>query len=153
MHARTHGKGFTIIELLVAIGIGLMVSTVTVLAFQNFRDYFAFRAVVGDIQTSLIDARAATLAAKNDTVHGVHIESTKVVRFTGGSYVAGATTNIEFPFLGRVSASATLAGGGSDVVFTRLTGTTAQSGTIVVTEPRSGKTATITLFATGLVQL
>ena len=154
MHVCTTRRtaGFTVVELLVALGIGLALLAVSVSAFANFRDYFALRTASQDVQLSLIDARGATLASRNDTVHGVHIESDRVIRFEG-SYSAGAATNTEFPFANGVTATWSLTGGGAEVVFTRLTGVTPTSGTITLTEPRSGAVQTITVNASGSIDL
>lgn len=147
-------KGFTIVEILVAIGIALTIAALTVAVFANFRNYLALRTAVSDIQTALIDARMATLSSQGDTVHGVRIATSSVTRFVGSTYSAGASTNLVFPFSYGVTASfAATPAGSADVVFTRLTGAAQTSGTITVTEPRSGRTATIMIYSSGLIEL
>ncbi len=146
-------RGFTLVEVLVSITIMLMLAVVIVSGFSNFRGYFALRAAVQDVHTALIDARAATLAAKNDTVHGVHFDTTQVVRFEGPTYATGTATNITLPFSNGITASTTLQGGGVDVVFTRLSGLSQKYGTTTLTEPHSGATSTILITSTGLIDI
>ena len=143
--------GFTVVETLVALGIGLALVAVSLAAFGSFRDYFALRTAALDVHTALIDARTASLSARNDTVHGVHVESGQVVRFEGSTYSAGAATNRAYPFSYGVTAA--FSGGSSNIVFTRLSGRAQTSGTITLTEPRSGRTATVTVYDSGLIEL
>jgi len=145
--------GFTVIELLVVIAIVGLLATVAVSGFAGLRNYFTLRSVVQDVQTAIIDARSATLAAKNNTVHGVRIESGKVIRFQGPTYTAGAPTNVEFIFPSTVTAVVSLSGGGSEVVFTRLTGIPQKTGTIILTESRSLATTSLTITGAGLVEM
>jgi len=45
-----------------------------------------------------------------------------------------------------------LAGGGNDVIFNRLSGETGQSGTITVYSSATGGTKIVTIYKTGVVQ-
>lgn len=145
--------GFTLIEVIMVIAIAGVLSAITVTGFRSFGSYFALRAATQDVHTALIDARGATLASKNDTIHGVHIADTEVVRFEGASYVPGAASNIAFPFSPGVTATSSLSSGGTDVVFTRLTGSAQSSGTIMLIHADSGASTTITVQSSGIIEL
>lgn len=151
MGIRHTAKGFTMPELLIALGIIGVVVLVVVAAFSNFGYYFALQTASQDVHTALIDARQATVAAQDDTMHGVHIDENEVVRFIGPVYDSASTTNIVYPFPNGVVATSALTGGVVDVVFTRLTGATQSSGTITLTEPRGGASNTITIYQSGLI--
>lgn len=106
------------------------------------------------VSTVLREARSLTLASRGGNQYGVHLESSQAVLFQGSVYNSSATSNVSYLLnpLGNISII-TLAGGGSEVVFDRLTGDTSQSGTIklsVIADPSS--TRTITISGTGLVE-
>jgi len=46
----------------------------------------------------------------------------------------------------------TLAGGGSDVIFNRLTGETSQNGVITLSSPSTAQIKTVTVYKTGVVE-
>ncbi len=145
-------KGFTLIEVLVALGIMMILLGVSAMGFSSFRDYFLLRITVQDVQTAILNARSATLASGGDSVHGVHIEATKLVSFSGDTYTVGSPSNVELVFPGTVTASST-SGIGSDVIFMRLTGRTQASGTITLTEARSGASTTLGVTNAGILEI
>ena len=75
-----------------------------------------------------------------------------VVLFKGAGYSSGAQDNISLTLNEEVKISAiALTGGGSDVVFKKLTGATTQNGTVTLASIRDGtKTKVITIEATGI---
>lgn len=106
------------------------------------------------VATVLREARSLTLSSKGGNQYGVHLESSQVVLFQGATYNPAAPSNIYYALnsLGNISVI-TLAGGGSDVVFDRLTGDTSQSGTIKLSLlSDTSSTRTITISGTGLVE-
>src|SRR5262245_7888733 len=124
-------RGITLTEILLVTAIMLVLLVLTI---ETFNRLGATRALDTNTQAIVLElekARSLTLASKNEAQFGVHIASTSVTLFQGSSYSAGASSNVEVFFNPAVSISgAALAGGGSDVVFQRLTGKTANSGTI-----------------------
>lgn len=148
-------RGLTIVELILSLAILAGISAIIISAFASFGNYFALRTAAQDVHVALIDAREATLASKHDTVHGVHIEERRVVSFIGPVYDAATTTNRAYDFAGNVTATTSLlgtTGSTTDIVFTRLTGIAQASGTITLTEPRSGDSRVITILLSGLVK-
>lgn len=106
------------------------------------------------VATILREARSLTLSSKGGNQYGVHLESSQVVLFQGSVYNSTTPGNIYYPLnsLGNISLIS-LSGGGSEVIFDRLTGDTPQSGTIklgLLADPSS--TRTITISGTGLVE-
>lgn len=144
-------KGFTLMEVLVVLGVMAVLLGVSMLSFSSLRDYFLLRTAVQDVQTTILNARSATLASNGDSVHGVHIEATKVVSFRGSTYIASSSSNIEYVFPSTVTASS--AGIGDDIIFTRLTGRTQASGTITLTESRSGASTTLWVTQAGILEI
>lgn len=145
-------RGFTIVEILVAMAILLAVGYMSLAAFSGIARKNAVSLAAQDVVTTLTRAQSDTFASRNDTVYGAHLDTDEVVYFVGGTYTAGTPTNRVVPFEGGVVASVNLTGGNADIVFSRLTGLPSATGTIVLTEPRTERTATVTIYASGLIE-
>lgn len=145
-------KGFTVIEVLISLAILSVISVVGVMSLSGFNADHALRSEVLKTLSLLAKARTLTLSAKEGSAYGVHFEERKAVLFKGQSYSAGALGNQEQALNDVVKISAvTLTGGGTAVVFQKLTGATAQSGTITLAAVRdTSKTTVITIAGTGV---
>jgi Tfp pilus assembly protein FimT len=148
-------KGVTTIEIIAVLAIMAIITFIVSGAFSSSTGRQALDKKTA-IVISLIDqARNQTLSSKADSAYGVHFETAKAVLFVGPTYSSTATsTNVVEPInpLVRIS-TISLAGGGSDVLFNRLTGETAQSGTITLSLLASStQQKVITIYATGQSQ-
>lgn len=124
-------RGFTISELLVVIAIAIVLFSIVVSSLSNFRNNSDLVTIAEEGISALLEARTRTLSAYNGAVHGVHFESGKFVLFQGAVYNPVDPLNKETLLPSTVTISTTtLAGGGQDVVFKRLTGDTDQYGTV-----------------------
>ncbi len=147
-------RGFTFIELIVTVAIFSVAVSAILNSFGQLNQNQVINKNTELVATILREARSLTLASRGGNQYGVHLESSQVVLFRGSVYSSSDPDNIYYPLnaLGNISVI-TLAGGGSDVVFDRLTGDTSQSGTIklsLLADPSS--TRTITISGTGLVE-
>ncbi len=97
-------------------------------------------------------ARAETLAAKGGAQYGIHFEERKIVLFAGATYSASDAGNRLQALHSDAKISAvSLSGGGSDIIFQKLTGKTAQRGTITLAlVSDASRTKVITITATGI---
>lgn len=147
-------KGFTLIEMLVVIAIVSIISTIVFGSFTVFKSAQGLDKDTEMVVEMLRQARSQTLISKNATVYGVHIASTTATLFTGATYSLGDPGNQVFTFLNPdMVVNTTLTGGGSNVIFKRLTGETSQNGTIVLSTVKTPvRTRTITIFKTGLIE-
>lgn len=147
-------SGVTFIEVVIVITIILIVSSIVVMGLSKFRNEQALKNTTVDIVSILNKARQNTLSSINSTNYGVHFDTDKMVLFTGPAYFIGVATNepsvfstaVSIPTVGGLNI-----GGGSDVVFERLTGETV-GGTIhieLISDPTKQKT--ITIDKTGLI--
>lgn len=123
-------EGFTFIEILITIGIFSILGSITLNALSNVRTGRELDAAVSETIATIRLAQSKTLASVEDSQYGIHFETDRVMLFQGASYAAGTTTETNV-FSSRVRIMGiSLLGGGSDVVFQRLTGTTTAYGTI-----------------------
>src|SRR3989344_2329202 len=121
-------KGFTLLEILMAIAIATIVITIVVFSFSKLNSSQALERT-GDLIASVLDeARSLTLSGSEDSQYGVHFEDDQIVLFKGTSYSPGSASNLvtdlnDFVEIGDIE----LSGGGDEVIFKRLTGYTDQA--------------------------
>jgi len=161
-HARNHvfptpcfmfpAKGFTVIEVLVAIALAGIIAAIGVASFVNWNTTEALDTETGKIISLLLEARSLTISGSDSSAFGVHFESGKAVLFRGSTYTPESPSNRTQALHDEVRISSiALTGGASDVVFKKLTGATAQSGTVTLVSARDAqKTRTITITLTGV---
>ncbi len=145
----------TLIEVLTVLAITAILSAIVALSFSNFRKGQGLPNAVDEVMSLLNEAHSRTLSGENALQYGVHLQSDKAVLFVGTSYSSSASTNRPVSFISGITiASISLNGGGSDVVFNKLTGETSQYGTFIVKD--SSTTVgqkTVTIVKTGLVSV
>lgn len=126
-------RGFTFVELLITVSILLIVLVLSLLAIGTFRQSSDLETESQNILNTLRLAQSRTVASENATRYGVHFELGSFTLFTGSSYSPTSTSNdVNTLPLSLEISSWNLTGGGSDVVFDRVTGATSQDGTITL---------------------
>jgi type II secretory pathway pseudopilin PulG len=123
--------GFSIIETLLVLAILAMIILISFASFPGFNSRQALDKDTYLVKATIEQARSLTLAGKNDSAYGVHFSSSSATVFPAPTYSAGNSANEVSNLMSKVQISAiTLTGGGSDIIFERLTGNTTQDGTI-----------------------
>jgi Tfp pilus assembly protein FimT len=151
-----NNKGITIIEILMVISTIVILTIIIVPNLSKFRNEQTLNNTVSDIVSLLNKARNDTISSLNSNNYSVHFESGRVVYFNGSVFNNGDGTNssttldssVTIPSSGGIN----LNGGGSDVIFTRISGDTSNYGTIIVRLTSDGtRQKTITINKTGSV--
>ncbi len=146
-------SGFTFLEIMIVIAIMALLSVIVLRTLIDFKKNQALEKDTETIVQILNQAHNQTLSSKNSSVYGVHISTGTITLFTGRIYSAGASDNENFNLSSTDTIlTISLTGGGSDVIFERLSGETLDDGTIVVSSPGLSKTKTVTIYKTGLVR-
>lgn len=147
-------RGFSLAETLVVLAIASFVTIIVASVFSNTASREALNKQTAIVVSLLETARGSTLSGRNASVYGVHFESAKVVLFVGTTYNASNSSNITETLNPHTQISEiSLAGGGSEIIFNRLTGETGQFGTVKISLTASStQLKTITVFQTGLIQ-
>src|SRR3989344_6129316 len=126
-------RGASLVEILVVIGILTIMAALT---YETYIKVNANKALDLDAQliiAEIAQARSLSMGSKNGSQWGVHIASTSVTLFEGTAYDAGAALNMTSALHPAEHVSnITLYGGGTDIVFERLSGDTAATVTIAV---------------------
>lgn len=146
-------SGLTSVELLVALAVLLVLGAAVVAGFGSMRNKSALDSAAYEVVSVLNQARLKTLASQNDRPYGVHFESQRAVLFKGTAFSGGDPSNEEANIpLSVEILPAVLNGGGSDVVFKRLTGETDNYGTITLSlKSDPSKIKIIIIEATGVI--
>lgn len=141
-------RGFSIVEVLVVASVIGILVTVAVAGYRSAGRRVNLTATAQTVAVALDDARNRTIGSRGDSRYGVHFGATDYAIFQGSTYSA-ADPNNEVRSLpdGLEFGDVSLAGGGSEVVFDRLTGATSHTGTVTLRlaeNPASTQSLTIT---------
>ena len=132
---KTKNKGFTAIELIIAIFIIALLSAIIIPNLAKFHNGRVLQNTNEDIISLLNEARNDTISSKDSNIYGIHFQTDRAILFTGASYnVSSSNKEIDFDSAVAIPASGgiNLNGEISDVVFDRITGETAGYGTIII---------------------
>ena len=147
-------RGFTIVEILIVIGIMVVLVGVVVIPFASFRDQAILDGATEEALALLHEARERTVSSDGASRYGVYFESGKVTLFKGTAFPgAGDPDNKEILLHNRLvlTKSASLDDG---AIFERLTGKIGAAGTITVSLiSDSAKSRTIEISSAGLASL
>lgn len=148
-------KGFTLIEIIIVIVILVGISILIFASFSRFNSTQTLNGTTQTVLSILDEARALTLASKNNLSYGVHFESSKVVLFDGTTYSASDPDNDVTTLNNRVTISdISLSGGVQDVLFDKLTGKTSQNGMVTITLiSYASRFKTINIGTTGVSEI
>lgn len=148
-------KGFTAIEILIVISAILVISLVTFQSFRNLNNFHILEKEALQVASVLHQAQELTLASKNSNQYGVHFAPSQVTIFQGTSYISGDASNVVVDINSAVTISSiALTGGGPDIIFNRLTGTTNQWGTTTLTLVSSSTSALrVVTYPSGVVDI
>lgn len=140
-------------ELLMVIVIFSIIMSVTFYFFGGFGKKEALEKDVAGLTAFIRNARLLSVTSKNASPFGVHFQVDKVVLFEGNTYVAGGANEKIMAFSPKVYLYGySLNTGGSDIIFTRLTGNTSNFGTVTLSLKDNSASTTITILKTGVIQ-
>lgn len=125
-------QGFTLLEIIISVGVLTLISGLALVSFINSRNVREVATSGQDVISVLRLAQSKSIGGEDNSAWGIHLEQGQAVLFRGTSYI-GATFTQSFPLSARLEiANIALIGGGSDVVFKRITGRTDNSGSFEV---------------------
>lgn len=154
MMFKKNTRGFSLLELVIVIAIlGVLVATI-VPSFLKFRQSSVLNTETQELVTIINRARLLSVSSKNDQQFGVHFEAGQVVLFSGATYSAAATTNEAHVFSPAITLSSfTINGGGSEVLFQKVTGATNQNATTTLMVVGTTASTTVIVRPTGIATI
>ncbi|MDP3996124.1 MAG: prepilin-type N-terminal cleavage/methylation domain-containing protein [bacterium] len=145
-------KGSTLVELIITVAVLAILVTISFFVFGGFNRRQSLEQKTATAISFLTEAKTLTLSSRENTVYGIHFEEELMVRFKGETYDPDDSSNHATSVGPTVSISdISLSGGGSEVVFKRLSGETDNYGTITFSTPQ-GESKTVTVHASGVVE-
>ncbi len=131
-----YNKGITVLEILMVITIMIILIATVMPNLSKFKNERILNNTAGDVVAILNKARSDTISSYNSNNYGIHVESSRVVYFSGPTFnnndssniVVSLDPNVNIPAIGGIN----LSDGTSDILFTRLTGDTTNYGTIII---------------------
>ncbi|MFA5838809.1 MAG: hypothetical protein WC849_02630 [Candidatus Paceibacterota bacterium] len=143
----------SLIEIILSIAIVIVILLITINLFSNYNEKQVLDNSTEKVLSLLKEARSLTLSSMADSFYGVHMEQGFVTLFKGGVYVQNNPENKVNKIDEKTKISLiSLNGGGSDVVFQKLTGKTNQYGTINISLFDLSKTKVLQINQTGLIE-
>lgn len=128
-------RGFTLIELIIVIGASAIFIATSVGVYISFLKRSYLDVAAREMQSVINLARSQTISSEESQRFGVHIDdiNNEYIFFSGDSYIVGDPENEIFAVHERVSISSlNFQGGGSDIIFDRLTGETSAYGVVTL---------------------
>lgn len=143
-------KGFSLFEFIGMFAVLIVIAAIVVGGFLGFKRGSELTLAKEHALSQLREAKTRTLASRDNAAWGAHFEIDRVILFKE-TYSVEAAENETTILPASVETSAiTLAGGGNDVIFKRLTGDTDQTGTITLRlKNDTKKTRITTIESTG----
>lgn len=139
--------------MLIVIALLLILSVLTIQSFRQYAQVQQFTRSADEVGHLLHLARQQTIASKNDMVYGVYVGTSTVELFSGATPDPGTTTNTILSFGStETTATSSFSNAAWYVTFSRVTGEASATGTIVVNNDEISRTATYTIYQSGLVQ-
>lgn len=125
-------KGFTALEIIIAVGIVSLLGALSLVSFVNSRHASALVATGNEVVSVLRLAREKAAAGQGGTPWGVRIESGQYRLFQGSTFASAATTSTYVLASDLEIVNITLTGGGQEILFRPGAGTTDQPGMFTV---------------------
>ena len=151
-------RGFTLIELIVVMGILIAVAAVTVLNLSGRRSGTVLTTTTQQIVTLLRQAQSDSLAQEGDAVWGVHFAnpagSTPFYALFSGSYGSGTAGGYySLPSTVTYGTSTVPSGGTLDITFSPISGAASASTSIrlYMANNTANLSSTISVASTGAV--
>jgi len=149
----TRCRGFTLLELLIVIAVLGVLLAIIVPSLASFRQKSILNTETQELVTVINRARLLSVSSKNDDQFGVHFDSSHVVLFQGSAYIIGDPANETHTFDSSLTLSSTVTGGGSNVVFEKVTGATSQNATTTLLVTSTTASSTVLVYPSGIVTI
>lgn len=145
--------GFSLLETLIVVGLMVFIISINLDSFSNIKSKNLLKKTVSSSEKFLNEAKVMTISSFEDSNYGVHFDEDRMVLFKGNIFNSEDSENKEIFFDTGVFCTLNLEGGGSDVIFKKLTGETDYYGTITFSLAEGSFEETLNILSTGIIYL
>jgi prepilin-type N-terminal cleavage/methylation domain-containing protein len=142
-------RGFTLIEIMLVMGILLILCVVSILGFNAMRDRAALRAAANSLIFALEESKGQAIAGVGGMAHGVHFDSDAYTQFDGDHYSANSGGNDAHALDAGMELSTDLDDGDESVVFARKTGFVGKDVRVTISLSDDPESARVILIGSG----
>lgn len=148
-----NNRAFSAVEMIVIIGLGIIVTTISLSAFTRFKKGNQVDRAAEQVISLFKTARYQTLSSKNGAFYGVALASSTVTMYPN-VYVANNSNNTLFNFDDQVIISgASLSPSTTTISFSRFTGEANATGTVTLSlKTNNAILRKVTIHKSGLVE-
>jgi len=146
--------GFTLVEVLVVIGVISILLSMSIAGFRLFEGKTELKSHAQNILTILELARTKTLASEDASQFGVRFEQNRYTLFKGDTYQEEGEDNKVYQLPGRLKINGiNLTDEDDSVVFQRISGRVVSNGTIELITIAQPATTTISIHPSGQIEI
>jgi len=128
-------RGFTLVEIMLVVGIIGLLTTISTSVYNSFKTHENLEITTIGVVEAIRHAQGNSQSGKGDSSWGVKVLASSAVIFKGSSYASRDTSaDQSLGFSGGVEAS-----GLSEIVFTKIIGSTTDTGTVTLTNSYGSK--------------
>lgn len=144
-------KGFTIAEIIVAVAIMTLVTSVGVVTFVSSKNSANLNYYTDRIISSLEQARSNSASGKGGSSYGIKFATSTLTYtlFTGSTYSSSDVNNVVTQIGTGYTLSTNLTASSTTIVFSRLTGAPNATGTVTLLQQATSKSKVITVGSQG----
>jgi len=152
-----YNKGISLIEIIIIISIIGILSAITIPILSDFKKSQSLKNTTENVISILNKAKADSNSSLDSSNYGVHFETNKAVYFKGITYSSSSSSNKEVVFDSGIiipaSLGLSLSGGGSNIIFPKLTGDVVGYGSIKLQQSSDVSSfKTITVSKLGVIE-
>ncbi|MFA6552960.1 MAG: GspH/FimT family pseudopilin [Patescibacteria group bacterium] len=141
--------GFSLIELLIVIGVLVLVAGLSIPFYQSFQVSSNLDNTTGEVTSALRRVQGMAMGSQQWSPWGIHLESRRYILFAGAAYAAGDPTNEVFTIPQNITISTTT---GTDIIFSRVKGETSNTGTVTL-RSSNNESSTLTINSQGIINV
>ena len=141
-------EGFSLAEVIMVTAITVIIVAIVAVSLSGTRSKKQLQVTTDAIDARLEEAKASALSGKNGSNYGVQFSSTTYTYFSGSSYNPNDASNNTVTIPSNLSIYTQITGGGTGIIFSRLTGTPQNYGLINIRSSNNSST-TISIGALG----
>ncbi len=132
MQTSALSRGFTLIEIMVVITIVVVLSAIAVVSLSAMQERMTLNSATSELIFHLEESKSRAVAGVQGQPHGIYFDTDYYVQFIGDEYDPNDSANTIHAIDPRLELSTDILGDEESIIFSRITGATEDSHTVVI---------------------